>query len=543
MIDPAKFADHYQPEFGFPYTPPKSVEELNKLSDEALGSYAKARQMVEAGQLTNPIAVGWTLPMWTKVMENWKKYKNHIICGGNRSSKSTFTGRLAPWAACTIPGAEVHLYQVNKEKSVNEQQRYVWDAIPQSIKSIPTKKGQNHSIQYSQKNGFTDNVCIFPPHSGARRGGYMQFHNYAQFADDPNTAESFKAHLIVLDEECPLDLFKTLQYRTVDYRGRIVLGFTTIQGWTPLVQHVLAKTKTLEKRFAPLIGRELPTIQESLSCPDTIIYYFWTEDNAFVDVEDFRKTMKGKPRDEILARAYGVPTKSVTGVFPAFSREYAPVGNVVKHEDLPFIKKKDYKVTRYMAIDPAGSKNWFIAWVAIDAAGTWWVYREWPDYDDWAMPGDKEGPAQRGSKRGIKDYVDLIKAAEGDEKIYERYIDPRLGAAEKQSADGATTIISELDDQDMTVIPAPGVEIENGLQLLQNLLAYDDSKPISALNAPKFYVSDRCANLIYSLENYAKVSLKENTKDPIDCLRYIAVSNPEFYEETKDTADHPTGVY
>ena len=72
-----------------------------------------------------------------------------------------------------------------------------------------------------------------------------------------------------------------------------------------------------------------------------------------------------------------------------------------------------------MAIDPAGSKNWAMLWVAIDAAGTLCVYNEWPDYDDWALPGNtaegKPGPAQKGSKRGIKDYVELIKGIEGDE--------------------------------------------------------------------------------------------------------------------------------
>jgi len=159
-----------------------------------------------------------------------------------------------------------------------------------------------------------------------------------------------------------------------------------------------------------------------------------------------------------------------------------------------------------MALDPAGSKNWFMLWVAIDAAGTWWVYREWPDYDDWALPGSniegKPGPAQKGSKRGIRDYVELIENCENGEPVQERYIDPRLGAAERQSAEGATTIISELDDVGMTFIPAPGVEIENGLQLINSLLSYDDKKPISALNGPKLYISDRCQNLVYSMQEY-----------------------------------------
>jgi hypothetical protein len=192
-----------------------------------------------------------------------------------------------------------------------------------------------------------------------------------------------------------------------------------------------------------------------------------------------------------------------------------------------------------MSIDPAGSKNWAMLWVAVDPAGTVWVYREWPDYDDWALPSNtpegKPGPAQKGSKRGIKDYVELIKSLEGGEIIYERFIDPRMGAAEKQSEEGATTIISDLDGQDMTVIPAPGVDIDNGLQLINNLLSYDDKKPVDSMNAPKLYVSDRCQNFIYAMQEYtAKGGSHEATKDFIDTLRYIVVSNPEYYD-IKDT--------
>ncbi len=72
--------------------------------------------------------------------------------------------------------------------------------------------------------------------------------------------------------------------------------------------------------------------------------------------------------------------------------------------------------------------------------------------------------------------------------------------AQKQSAEGATTIISELDDAGMVFQPAPGVEIENGIQLINGLLSYDEKRPLSALNAPKLYISDRCQNLIYSLQ-------------------------------------------
>lgn len=542
------FADDFCPSFGIPWRPVLTREQVKDWDPGRLASYIELRKKVEADAIANPVGQGWTLPMWEKVMANWQKYSVHIFLGGNRSSKSTLASRLTMWAGATIPEADVRAYHVSEERSVQDQQALIYDAIPAQIKSLPTKKGMNHSLQYSQKNGFTDNICILPPLPGYRKGGAIKFGNYKQYQQDAQVVEGFKSHLIWGDEEMPLKMFETLIYRTTDYHGRIILSFTTLNGWTPLIQDILGKTKTLEKRFAPLVGRELPIIQESISRPGAVIYYFWTEDNAFIDTTDFVEKIKGRPKDEVLARAYGIPTKSIASVFPAFNKDV----NVIPHEKLPWLAnnlKKDkkgnpipYKVTRYMAIDPAGSKNWFMAWVAIDASGTWWVYKEWPDYDDWALPGNtaegKPGPAQKGSKKGIRDYVELIKDIEkDDEPVFERYIDPRMGAAEKQSEEGATSIISDLDDQGMSVIPAPGVDIENGIQLINNLLSWDENKPRDSMNAPKLYVSERCQNIIYALAEYTgQGGRNESVKDPIDCLRYLSVSDVQFID-TKNISD------
>ena len=63
----------------------------------------------------------------------------------------------------------------------------IYDAIPLSIKNLPTKKGTNHSLQYSQKNGFTDNICILPPIPGFQRGGAIKFGNYRQYQQAAET--------------------------------------------------------------------------------------------------------------------------------------------------------------------------------------------------------------------------------------------------------------------------------------------------------------------------------------------------------------------
>jgi hypothetical protein len=197
-------------------------------------------------------------------------------------------------------------------------------------------------------------------------------------------------------------------------------------------------------------------------------------------------------------------------------------------------------ITRYCIIDPAGSKNWFMCWIAVDLTDTYWVYREWPGVDvgDWAewrggkwQPGD----GAKGIGYGIRDYVDLITEMEGDEEIYERIIDPRLGAAKYQGSDGSSSIIEDLAEEGIICLPAPGLEIEDGLQALISKMSWDTTKPLDSLNRPKFYVSNECENIIHALAEYTGESgLKEAWKDPIDVLRYAAITDIDHVDPRKN---------
>lgn len=548
-VDPRILADSYTPDFGINWTPVLSKADMARLTDEQLYKYVKARKQADDWAKKNPVGSGWVLPAWRKVMDNWAKWPIHIILGGVRSGKSSLASRLCVWALGTIPEAEVRCYHVNTDRSQQDQQRFIWDALPHGIKNLPVKKGIHHSIQWNQRTGFTNDMLILPPLEGWQRGGRIDFGNYRQYEADSKVAEGFKTHLIWADEAMPVGMFETLTYRTTDYHGRMLLTFTTLEGWTPLVQDLLGKVKTLEWRYSKLLKRKLPILQESISRKGALIHYFWTEDNPFLDTQEFLRKLEGRPEDEILARAHGVPVKSASAVFTKFDRNV----NVVKHEDLPFVKNPNYKVTRYMAIDPGGAKNWFMLWVAIDVAGTHWVYREFPDqakYGDWAEPGPtiegKPGPAQRSLGFGIKEYVETIKELENGEEIFERIIDPRMGAAERASSDdGATTIISDLEKHDMTVIPAPGTDIDNGISIVKGLLAWDENKLRDSVNSPRLYVSDRCENFIHAMTEYtARGGATENVKDPCDCIRYICISNAQFYDTEKDLQAHgPSGSY
>ena len=136
-------------------------------------------------------------------MDNWKDTKIHVILGGNRSSKTTFASRLLVHMAQTIPEAEIRSLHVSEERSIADAQRYIWEALPMRYKRAK-KKSENHSLQYTQKNGFNSAKAILPPTTpGAERGSTISFNNYRQYQADLQIFEGWSAHCIHMDEEAP----------------------------------------------------------------------------------------------------------------------------------------------------------------------------------------------------------------------------------------------------------------------------------------------------------------------------------------------------
>lgn len=546
MASRIHLATDYQPDFGVPY-PLQWRKDFDQLSDEEIIQLAGVKQSIDSGIEINipslpprlqlqstrlliehnatedPIEYGWTLDSWREVNENWRKYVSHFILGGNRSAKSSYAARLVVWALMHIPECRVRCYQVNDEKSVVEQQAYIWEALPARFKNMAKKRGQTHTINYTQATGFTGNKLILPPLPGYERGGECIFGTYAQYRNDPQIVESFWCHLAWLDEECEQKMYERMLYRIKDANGRLVNTFTTIKGWTPLVEEVIGKARTIKRRYAPLLKREIPIGQESAKRQSTRIYYFWTEDNPFLP-DNTMDSFKGRPDDEIKATAYGIPTKNAISTFAQFDEDI----HVIKHEDIPFLKL-DYKgkVTRYQSIDPAGDKPWFWIYAAVDAFNRIIIYAEYPDesYGTWGEPGNtpegNPGTAQKMRGTCIDEYVEKMRYMEEGDEIFERIIDTRLGNTPQQVRDGAVTIIGELEDAGLVITPSMGTKIDPGLDLIKNALRWDTTKELGPTNLPRLRISDRCQNLIECFKNYSNYNTNEVWKDGIDTVRYL----------------------
>ena len=253
-----------------------------------------------------------------------------------------------------------------------------------------------------------------------------------------------------------------------------------------------------------------------------------------------KSQLEGEKRDVILCRAYGVPTKQSRTVMPSFGDK-----NIIKRDDLPNFDEANW----VMSIDPAGAKPWSMVLFAIDPHGVAWAVREFPDFDTWGGWIDltKEkisaGEAAQPNGYGLRDYAEEIHRMESicDGEVI-RIIDPRLGAASYQKAEGSSNIIDDLADEDIIVQPAEALDIETGLQAINNLLAWDRSEPMSFDNRPSLMISDECQNLIASMQAYEVGDLKHPAKDFVDCVRMFAVGNFEYFSE-EDMQSTGTGGY
>jgi hypothetical protein len=459
-------------------------------------------------------------------------YHNYLAAGviSHNSGKTSYAARAVVKAALENPGSVIMCFAQNADVSIRQQQSAIYDALPveMRVKTLGTEV----NISYTRKNGFSKSSLILP---GSK--SHIIFKTYAQFLNNDTILEgaelgSRDAKWINIGAWCDEyligpELLATLRFRLATRNAKLLVTFTPVDGYTEVVRDYLEGAKTIKEKAAPLLGgRMVPLVQHSVNRQAGIIY-FHSADNPFGGHERIAEDLKGRPEEEILCRFYGIPTKSISTNFPLFSRHV----NVVKHEAIP---TKD--VTRYMVLDPAGRKNWFMCWIAVDAGGTYWVYREWPDVGmgPWAEWRDGRWASGKGSKGlgyGIREYIDLIRRMEGDEIIASRLIDPRLGAAKYQAASGSSSIIEDLAENGMVFYPAPGLEIEDGIQAIQSKMAYDPKQPISGVNHPHFYVSDRCENIIAGIQEYTgNDGPDESFKDVVDVIRYAAIDNIGFID-------------
>jgi hypothetical protein len=510
---------------------------------------------------SDPFRHGWEPQMWQDARALLKEGSDLLILGGNRSTKTEFASKATVKALCLGENKNAWAFQSTERASIERQHNMVFKYLPAEWKDIG-KQGHVTYVKYTKANGFSEGRFVLP------NGSYGRFMNYEMGLD---TLEGYELDICWCDELVTVEFLDTLQYRLVTRAGKLVVTFTPIRGYTMAVARYLHGAKIRETRRAELLPQDevlvpgcprghMPYILECAK-PGRFVICFFTQENPYNDWSEMQKMLAGAPKQEIMIRAYGWTDKLVASALARFADVH-----IVPPESVPL------EGTNYLLADPAGARNWFLLWFRVDSMGRVFVYREWPDesYGEWALPDKKpdgkEGPAQReGCGRGIAEYKEIILDCEGNgrngnngsdgnyaERICRRMMDPRGGMAAVPGQEEGTTIIELMEDETvdraggkhapMFFEQAPACGIQEGIQLVNEWLAFDDELPVSILNAPKLYVSSACKNTIYCMRVWTgRDGEKGASKDPIDLLRYAAKAPLEWVDEKAPMSVGGTG--
>lgn len=241
---------------------------------------------------------------------------------------------------------------------------------------------------------------------------------------------------------------------------------------------------------------------------------------------------KGIPDpDDRAARLHGKFMHMAGQIFKTFKRE---VHTFKLDTDISnFLSGKEM----YQIVDPAIGKPLACIWAAVGATGVIEVYDEYPLGIE--FNGAKD------SNLTVSDYAALFRQKEEGRSIQTRILDRHFGNARRTL--GGLTLKQEFGEVGIDFIDSyttdDKTEIETGILKVKDLLRYDSSKPIDGLNRPRIMIADHCINTIHALERWRRDPKNgkpmEEYKDFADCIRYLAMANPEIEPyrpwEVKDT--------
>ena len=501
------------------------------MSPEKILAYWERREEAIKLEKDDPYRHGFELDTWKRADNELKSHQEILVMGGNRAGKSEWAAKRVVQCLVENPGTIIWCLTETSANSIQFQQKLIFKYLPKEFKTLG--RGKVGYVMYSLRNGFTAGKFTLPNRSEAI------FRNWSQ---DISTIEGGEigcpqepvngTHNIGYwaDELVPMPWVETLRFRTVTRNSKGIISFTAVDGWNSVVKSMLTGAKTVESAKADLLdGEEVPLVQQPLRKASSVVY-FHTAANPFGGWSAMKTQLEGEKRETILCRAYGVPVRQSRAVFPSLSDlNYKTPDNLPNFDDANWV----------LSIDPAGAKPWVMVLFAIDPHGVAWAVKEFPDFDTWGgwidPTKDKlsAGEAAQPNGYGLKDYADEIRRMESicGDALVTRIIDPRLGAASYQKSEGSSNIIDDLADEDIIVQPAEALDIETGIQAINNLLAWDRTKPMDLDNKPRLMFSDECQNLISCMQSYQPGgSLKAPEKDFVDTVRYFAVGNFEYFD-------------
>lgn len=541
----------------------------------------------------DPLRCGVKLKQWALVEERLKTDKIVICLGGNQSSKSELGAYLSAralyegawWKSGEKPTKVACLHTLS-DSSIRQQQPYIYKYLPPEWRNLG-KVGKVTNICYTQKNGFSENSLITPD------GSECNFFNYQQ---DIDVIQGYTLDFIWADELLNGEWLKELPFRTMARNGRILITVTLIHGMIGAIKGILdhceirQTAKVNPELFNDVnegshLARGCPPMEVPLLAVDEktkkSVIWLHTENNPFNPKTNLIESVANRPREQVLIRAYGYCESTAISAFPKFDKR---VHVLTAEKFREYIRDKKYTV--YMSADPGGAKPWVFKYYLVTEDGIKILFYESPEFDKygaWAEPPDKDMPHpkwKRGPAHGAYSGAGIIalkklfeeietktlKEILGSERapeIYERYIDPRMGAMTVPGAENETSFIALMEDEQIIDGKTEGKSylftaaysgasghgsnpVEASVYIINSELDYDARTPLSPQNTPHYFMLADCQNTITTYENFSVANNKDcPLKDFLDPDRYFFNMEPLFVDvrQSAEISNEAAGGY
>ncbi len=307
----------------------------------------------------------------------------------------------------------------------------------------------------------------------------------------------------------------------------------------------------------------MPRVRRCLSDYKGVVY-FSPADNPFGNPPAVYDKWKNNNVRERKQRLYGEATKTFSGQFPKFGKPH-----LLPHDKIPKVG------TNYMICDPTPGGRPFVAvWIRVTRFGAF-LYREFPEvypskfgedvpFGLWAEPsgrtnglndGDR-GPGAEPIGWGLERYKQHFAALErweeykawskgeqsriedwrddngADEEIFERFLDCRSADSPTLKRQEVSTLLDDFLDINLDFSVTPGVKVDERVRQLNSLLDYKEDASGNIVTPPAFYVSARCENTIFCLQNWMGVEGQKGAmKDFVDLPTWFACLDLDYVED------------
>lgn len=296
------------------------------------------------------------------------------------------------------------------------------------------------------------------------------------------------------------------------------------------------------------------------------VVYFSPADNPFGNPPAVFDKWKNSNLRERMQRLYGEATKTFSGQFPKFGKIH-----IIPHDKIPKFG------SNYHICDPTPGGRPFVAgWFRVTRFAAF-MYREFPEMnpspfgDDvpfgaWAVPSGRKsgindgdrGPGAEPVAWGLErykqhfaalerwqEYIEWSKGQErvlpiqdwreengAEESVEERFLDCRSADNPNITKEGVVTLVDKFQELNLDFSVTPGGTVDERVRLTNSRFDFKEDSAGNVTQPPTLYISDRCVNTIFCLQNWMGVEGQKGAmKDFVDLVTWFAALDLDFIEE------------